>query len=281
MPITGETRLAAVIGDPVRHSRSPAIHNAGYAAAGLDWVFVALPVPAGRGADAVAAMPVLGISGLSVTMPHKADAARACDTLTADARALGVVNTVVLRPDGTIWGDSTDGEGLVRSLADAGLELAGKSVLVVGAGGAARAAVLALDRAGAAVTVTARRPEAADEAAQLAPSARTAGLDAGLGEKFDVVLNATPVGMAGETLPIAAPGSGQWAVDLIYHPAQTPFLAAAATRGARVVGGLGMLVHQAVLGFEAMTGHPAPLAAMRAAAEQPPPALNPETTPPQ
>ena len=84
MPITGETRLAAVIGDPVRHSRSPAIHNAGYAAVGLDWVFVALPVPAGQGTTAVAAMPVLGISGLSVTMPHKADAARACDD--ADGR---------------------------------------------------------------------------------------------------------------------------------------------------------------------------------------------------
>lgn len=270
MPITGETRLAAVIGDPVRHSRSPAIHNAGYAAAGLDWVFVALPVPPNRGGDAVSAMPVLGISGLSVTMPHKADAARACDTLTVDATALGVVNTVVLRPDGTIWGDSTDGEGLVRSLTDAGLEVAGTSVLVVGAGGAARAAVLALGRAGAAVTVTARRLEAAEEAANLAPAARAARWDAGLGEKFDVVLNATPVGMAGETLPISAPGSGQWAVDLIYQPAETPFLAAAAARGARVVGGLGMLVHQAVLGFEAMTGHPAPLAAMRAAAALPP-----------
>jgi shikimate dehydrogenase len=268
--VTGETRLAAVIGDPVRHSRSPAIHNAGYAAAGLDWVFVALPVPAGRGAAAVAAMPVLGISGFSVTMPHKADAARACDTLTADATALGVVNTVVLRDDGTTWGDSTDGEGLVRSLVDAGLDVGGLRVLVVGAGGAARAAVLALGRAGAAITVTARRPEAAEAAAQLGPDASVAVLGPGLGEKFDVVLNATPVGMAGEPPPISAPGSGQWAVDLIYHPAETPFLAAAAARGAQVVGGLGMLVHQAVLGFETMTGHPAPLAAMRAAAEIPP-----------
>ncbi len=125
MAITGETRLAAVIGDPVRHSRSPAIHNAGYAAAGLDWVFLALAVPAGRGAEAVAAMPVLGIAGFSVTMPHKADAAGACDELSADAAALGVVNTVVLREDGTIWGDSTDGEGLIRSLTDAGLDVAG------------------------------------------------------------------------------------------------------------------------------------------------------------
>jgi shikimate dehydrogenase len=270
MAITGETRLAAVIGDPVRHSRSPAIHNAGYAAAGLDWVFLALAVPAGRGADAVAAMPVLGIAGLSVTMPHKADAAGACDELSADAAALGVVNTVVLREDGTIWGDSTDGEGLIRSLTEAGLEVGGLRVLVVGAGGAARASVLALGRAGAAVTVTARRPEAAAAAADLALDGNVAPFDPALGRDFDVVLNATPMGMAGETLPIATPGRGQWGVDLIYHPAETPFLAAAAANGAWVVGGLGMLVHQAVLGFEAMTGHPAPLAEMRAAAGMPP-----------
>ncbi len=275
MTMTGETRLAAVIGDPVRHSRSPAIHNAGYEAAGLDWVFVALPVPAGRGADAVAAMPVLGIAGFSVTMPHKADAARACDALSADATTLAVVNTVVLREDGSLWGDSTDGEGLVRSLVDAGLDVAGRRVLVVGAGGAARASVLALGRAGATVTVTARRPEAAAAAASLAPGAAVAALDEGLGEQFDVVVNATPVGMAGESLPIAPPGPGRWAVDLIYHPAETPFLAAAAARGARVVGGLGMLVHQAALGFEAMTGHPAPLVAMRAAAGMPPPERHP------
>ena len=97
MSVTGATRLAAVIGDPVRHSRSPVIHNAAYAAAGLDWVFVALEVRAGAGYDAVRAMPVLGLGGLSVTMPHKADAARACDELSADATALEVVNTVVLR----------------------------------------------------------------------------------------------------------------------------------------------------------------------------------------
>jgi shikimate dehydrogenase len=264
--ITGETRLAAVIGDPVRHSRSPAIHNAAYAAAGLDWVFVALPVPAGLGRDAVRAMPVLGLCGLSVTMPHKADAAQACDELTEDAQRLAVVNTVVRRDDGTLRGDSTDGEGLLRSLTDAGLDPAGCSVLVVGAGGAARAAVLALGRAGAKVSVAARRPEAGADAAALADGATAVALTDGIGAGFDVVLNATPLGMTGETLPVTVPGAGQWAVDLIYHPEETPFLAAARANGARVVGGLGMLVHQAALGFEAMTGRAAPLAAMQAAA---------------
>jgi shikimate dehydrogenase len=268
MKVTGETRLAAVIGDPVRHSRSPRIHNAAYAATGLDWVFVAFEVRAGRGYDAVRAMPVLGISGLSVTMPHKADAARACDELTPDAAALQVVNTVVLREDGSLWGDSTDGAGLVRSLTDAGLDVDGRAVLLLGAGGAARAAVVALGRAGARLTVTARRAEAAADAAGLMPDARPAALDAVSIADFDVIVNATPLGMAGEPLPVDAPGTGQWAVDLVYHPAVTPFLAAAGAAGAQVVGGLGMLVHQAAIGFEAMTGRSAPLEEMKLAAAQ-------------
>jgi shikimate dehydrogenase len=266
MGISGQTRLAAVIGDPVRHSRSPAIHNAAYAAAGLDWVFVAFPVPAGQGEAAVRAMPVLGIAGLSVTMPHKADAAKACDVLSDDAAALGVVNTVVLHDDGTLAGDSTDGPGFLAGLADAGLDPAGLDVLVLGAGGAARAVVLALGRAGARVTVAARRPEAAADTAALVAGATATGIGPDTGRGCDVVVNATPLGMAGEVLPVVAPGPGQWAVDLVYHPEDTPFLAAAAAAGARTVGGLGMLVHQAALGFAAMTGHPAPLEAMWAGA---------------
>jgi len=264
--ISGETRLAAVIGDPVRHSRSPAIHNAAYAATGLDRVFLALEVPDGRGFDAVRSMPVLGIDGFSVTMPHKADAARACDELSPDASALGSVNTVVRR-DGSLWGDSTDGEGLLRSLADAALDVAGRTVLLLGAGGAARASALALGRAGARVTVAARRPDAARTAAALAPGADAIDLGAAVSGDFEVVLNATPLGMGGEILPVEPPFPGQWAVDLIYHPSDTPFLAAARARGAHCVGGIGMLVHQAALGFEAMTGVPAPLEVMRRAAQ--------------
>ncbi|MEZ5408763.1 MAG: hypothetical protein R2761_12110 [Acidimicrobiales bacterium] len=122
---TGSTRLAAVIGDPVRHSLSPTIHNAAFAALGLDWVYVALPVAAGRGGEAVAAMRVLGIDGLSVTMPHKAAVAAAVDRRTAVAERLGVVNCVFTDGDELV-GDSTDGDGFVRSLAhDNGLSLTG------------------------------------------------------------------------------------------------------------------------------------------------------------
>lgn len=272
--ITGATRLAGVIGDPVRHSRSPAIHNAGYAAAGLDWVYVALPVPAGHGFEAVRAMPLLGIAGLNVTMPHKADAAAACDTSSADAAALGAVNTVVAREDGSLYGDSTDGEGFLRSLGDAGLDPAGRRVLVLGAGGAARAVVLALGRVGAGVTVAARRPEAADAAAALAPDGIGIvfgpAVEAALG-RCDVLVNATPLGMAGEPVPteLAGIGPGHWVVDLVYAPSATPLLRAAAGAGAGTVGGLGMLVHQAALAFEQFTGVAAPLEAMRRAAGGP------------
>ncbi len=278
--IGAQTRVAGVIGDPVRHSASPALHNAAYAALGLDYVYVAFPVPAGRGADAVRAMPVLGLVGLNVTMPHKADAARACDDLSTDARALGAVNTVVLRPDGRVFGDSTDGEGFLRSLHDDGVDPAGRSVVVLGAGGAARAVVLALGRAGAHVVVAARRDDAARDAAELAPGGEGRGVDglASCVASFDIVVNATPLGMRGESPPFDpdALTPRHAVVDLVYHPAETPLLAAARARGVRVASnGLGMLIHQAALAFRAMTGHEAPLEAMRAALAQAPDATSP------
>lgn len=263
--ISGTTRVAAVIGDPIRHSRSPAIHNAAYAATGLDWVLVALEVHGGRGYEAVRAAPALGLAGLSVTMPHKADAARACHTLAPDAATLGAVNTVVVHPDGTLRGASTDGEGWLRAVGEGGLDVAGRHVLVLGAGGAARAVVLALGRRGARVTVAARDPEAAAAAAALADG-RAVPLGLADPAGVDVVVNATPLGMHGEEVPVRTPARGQWAVDLVYEPAETPFLRAAAAAGARTVGGLGMLVHQAALAFELMTGRPAPLDVMRDAA---------------
>jgi shikimate dehydrogenase len=260
---TGSTALYAVIGDPVRHSLSPVLHNAAFAALGVDAVYVALTVPAGAGADAVRAMSTLGIRGLNVTMPHKADAAAACDELTGDAARLGVANTVTLLDDGRLVGDSTDGEGFVRSLLDEGIDPAGRRVAVLGAGGAARAVVLALGRRGAEVTVWARRPAAAAAAAELAPGAT-------VGEPppdADLVVNATPVGMDGRSLPWPVDRLAPSAVlvDLVYHPAPTPWLAAGWAAGRRTVGGLGMLLHQAALADVRWTGRPAPIEAMRAA----------------
>jgi shikimate dehydrogenase len=272
MTIDGETKVTGVIGDPVGHSRSPAILNAAYREAGLNWVYVAFPAPAGQGADAVKAAPALGLVGLSVTMPHKADAAWACDELTPDAAALGAVNVVTVAEHGRLLGASTDGEGFVRSVRDEGLDPAGLDVLVAGAGGAARAIVLALGGAGARVTVAARRLPQAEAAAGLVPGGQAVTLsdvDPGV---FALVVNATPLGMQGEAGPLPADrlNSGQLVVDTVYHPMETPFLAAARARGIRGANGLGMLVHQAALAFELWTGVDAPLAAMRAAAAEAP-----------
>lgn len=258
-----------MIGDPVRHSRSPAIHNAAFASRGLDWVFVAFPVAAGHGADAVAAMRTLRIAGLSVTMPHKSAVAAACDDLSPTAAALGAVNTVVHR-DGRIRGEATDGDGLVAALGDHGIALAGTQVLVLGAGGAARAIVEALGRAGARVTVAARRPEAAARAASLAPGADPAGFTA-LEDRVaaaDVVVNATPIGMRGEPPPFdpAVLTARQFVYDAVYHPSPTPLIEAARARGVPCADGLGMLVHQAALAFTLWTGEPAPLDVMFEAA---------------
>ena len=265
--VTGSTRVAGVIGDPIRHSRSPAIHNAAFAEAGLDWVFLAFEVPRGQGAHALEAMRTLGLGGLSVTMPHKQDAAWKCDRLTPDATVLGAVNTVVPTEQGLL-GASTDGEGFLRSVRDHDVDPAAGPALVLGAGGAARAIALALAQAGAAVTVAARRLDAAETVAGLAAGADAATLAACDPGAYALVVNATPLGMQGEAPAIdpARLNPGQFVVDTVYHPMETPLLAAARARGISCTNGLGMLVHQAALAFELWTGLDAPLDVMRAAA---------------
>lgn len=271
-PITGATRVAGVIGDPVRHSLSPVLHNAAYQTMGLDWAYVAFEVPDGATKDALEAMRTLGLAGLSVTMPHKTAAAHACDELSDDAATLLSVNTVTA-VDGRLAGSSTDGEGFLRSLADAGVDPSGQSVLLLGAGGAARAVSLALGRAGAEVRVCARNPAAAAE---------TAGLGRGSMEPWEdrhacalisrIVVNATPIGMAGrdpDGMPIDPDQikPAHTYVDLVYHPLETNFLRVARERSGDPVDGLGMLVHQAALQVERWTGFDAPVDAMRTAAK--------------
>jgi shikimate dehydrogenase len=265
--ITGATRVVGVIGDPVEHSRSPAMHNAAFDALDLDWVYVALPVPRGEGAAAVRSVRALGLAGLNVTMPHKPDAATACDELAPAAAALGAVNTVVVGGDGALVGQSTDGDGFLRALGDEGVVLAGRRCVVLGAGGAARAIAHALGGAGADVTVSARREDAARSAAALAPGGTAIGFGDVPVETFDLVVNATPLGMRGEPPPFdpAHLRAGQFIYDTVY-PAETPLLAAARAGGAGAAGGLGMLVHQGALSFELWTGCTPPLDVMRAAA---------------
>jgi shikimate dehydrogenase len=274
-PIGGTTRVVGVIGDPVSHTRSPAIFNAAFAAAGLDWVYVAFPARAGEGTHAVHAARTLGLAGLNVTMPHKADAAWACDELTPDASVLGSVNVVTVTDAGRLIGDSTDGAGFVRAVHDRGFEPAGRQALVLGAGGAGRSIALALAAEGAQVTIAARRLDAAESAAGLiagrglaAGAARLELVDPGA---YALVVNATPLGMQGEDGPVDTGRlhPGQLVVDTVYHPAETPFLAAARERGATTSNGLGMLVHQAALAFTRWTGVEPPTPVMLAAAEAP------------
>lgn len=271
--ISGSTRLAAVIGDPVRHSLSPAIHNAAFDALDLDWAYLALPVAAGDGGKAVEAMRVLAIDGLSVTMPHKAAVVEAADRLTPAAEALGVANCL-FRQDGMIVADSTDGDGFVASFAaDFGVDVTGLRVLVVGAGGAARSIIEAVGRAGAAEVVVANRSRERAEVAASLTSAGSVGSadDPRLVASVDVIVNATAIGMAGgpaeNGIPVPADAiqAGQRVVDIVYQPRRTPLLAAAEARGAETADGVGMLVHQAALAFTRWTGQPAPVEAMAAA----------------
>jgi shikimate dehydrogenase len=271
--LSATTTVAAVIGSPVRHSLSPAIHNAGFAAAGLDWAFVAFEVVPGGGAAALGAMRSLGLGGLSVTMPHKDDVAAAADLRSPTVERLGAANCVVPTGDGRLRAENTDGGGFVASLRDAGIEPDDLRCCVVGAGGAARAVVLALAEAGAAeVSVVNRTPANAERAAGLAGAAGrvVAGDDAARAVAgADLVVNATPIGMGDDASTPIDPrrlGAGQVVADLVYYPLDTPFLQAAASAGCRTVDGLGMLVHQAALAFEAWTGEAAPVEAMRAAA---------------
>ncbi len=278
---SGSTRVAGVIGDPVEHSLSPVLHNSAFAALGIDWVYVAFRVLRGQGGAAVAAMKVLDIGGLSVTMPHKADVAAAVDRLGPVAGRLGVANTVRWSRnsvDAELVGESTDGAGFIDSLADEGFDPRGRSCVVLGAGGAARAVTLALGSAGArSVTVIGRRPDAARGCADLAgPAGRPiAGGDReGLRDSVtdaDLVVNATPAGMGQDrSVPFDLDPRwltpGHFVSDLVYAPAVTVLLAASRARGATASNGLGMLIHQAARQVELWTGHPAPLEAMSAAA---------------
>lgn len=273
------TRVVGVIGDPVRHSLSPALHNAAFAALGLDWAYLAFPVPAGQAAGALSGVRALGLDGLSVTMPHKGAVVAFVDHLSPTAARLSAANTVVRR--GTrLAGESTDGDGFVAALRmDEGWEPAGRRCLLLGTGGAARAIALALGQAGAAeVAVVGRRPDAAEVTAELAGRAgRTARPDEA--DHADLIVNATPVGMSGivgldrESVPripfemdLDRLGRGQLVVDLVYSPAVTPLLDGARRQGAATANGLGMLIHQAALQFRLWTGEDPPLEVMSAAA---------------
>lgn len=288
--ITGKTRLVGLLGWPVAHSKSPLIHNAAFAALGLDWLYVPLPAPPARLAEAVRGLAALGFAGANVTIPHKEAILPLLDRLDPEAELSGAVNTIVVEGSGLV-GYATDGAGFVESLREAtGRDPAGMTVLLLGAGGAARGVAAGLARAGAARLLIANRTVpralalARGLAARLGPASAAAPRVEGLALEpaalaphlpaVDLVIQATAVGMAGGPDPAGAPPldlarlrAGVVVADLVYAPAVSPFLAAAAAAGHETLGGLGMLLHQGALAFERWTGRAAPLAAMRAALE--------------
>jgi shikimate dehydrogenase len=262
----GGRRRAAVIGHPVAHSRSPAMHMAAYRALGLDWEYTAIDVPPAQLGAFIGGLDAGGFAGVNVTIPHKQAVLDLCDELSGDARRGGSVNTVLVR-DGRLRGETTDGAGLLWALGS--IEPA--DALVLGAGGAARAAVAALTAAGWRVAVSARRPEAAAElgvAVQPWPPEEAATL----------VVNATPMGQREAGPGPGQPGPGPIAVellgpgmvvcDLAYRGDGMPtaLIEAAVAHGARAVDGLDVLVGQGIVAFELLTGIAAPVEVMRAAA---------------
>ena len=271
-----ETACYGVIGHPVSHSMSPAIHNAAFTAAGVDGVYLPLPIQPGREnfnrfMDALLARPQLDWRGLSVTIPHKEDAlayvgAGACDELAA---RIGAINTMTIDADGSLRGDNTDYAAAIDALCDAmGIareDLSGRTVAVLGAGGAARAIVAALAHYGATVTIYNRTVSRA-EALGSEFGARAESIESADALQAEIVINCTPIGMHSHSdiSPLSAIPTGVSVVfDTIYNPIETPLLAQARQAGCHVVSGLDMFVNQAVAQFEIWTDRPAPRPVMR------------------
>lgn len=275
--ISGQTNLVGVVGSPVRHSASPLMHNAAFDALGLDWRYFAFEVLPTAGPGIVEAMRTLQLRGLNITMPHKDSVANSADRLTPTAVALQTCNTLYWDND-EIVGHSTDGDGYVNAFkSQSDLALAGASIAVLGTGGAARSIVEALGRNQVRHIVVAGRDNSkAETAAALAPQAEACTFnDHDVIARSDLIINATSVGMIGGADPGGIPlpkriiNHNHTVSDIVYHPRETPLLAAAAGQGAHVVGGIGMLAHQAALSFSLWTGEIAPIEVMIAQIERP------------
>ena len=264
--------MFCVLGHPVVQSVSPAMHNAALAQMGLDGVYVAFDVTPEGLADAVRGLQALGIGGINCTIPHKEALLPLMDELSEEAAFIGAVNTIVFS-EGRRIGHNTDAPGFLASLRAEGADPAGKEVLVLGAGGSARAVVVALARSGARVTVANRTVERAEElASQLnakfhANAVRAVELRAEvLGPTVagaDIIVNTTSLGMNPHSegmpeLPVDRIRPDAFVYDLIYNPLETRLLREARQRGARGAHGAGMLARQGALALELWTGRPAP-----------------------
>lgn len=274
--ITPRTRLCALIGNPVGHSLSPAIHNAAFAATNQDFVYVASPVVDVEGA--LAGMRALeNFRGMSITIPHKIEAMKYVDEISAADRAIGSINTVI-HQDGKLIGLGTDGPGALKALVDAGVNLAGKRVLILGCGGAARAIAFTLALRGKLaemIMLDINQTMLAELTADLrsGTECRISGAVLNAAEittamaRAEVIIQCTPIGMHPKVDATLIPADlfrqGQVVFDAVYNPLETRLLREARAAGLQTISGVEMFINQAVLQFEQFTGVTAPSAVMR------------------
>jgi shikimate dehydrogenase len=278
MAISGKTQVCGVIGDPIAHTLSPAMHNAAFKHLKLDFVFLAFKVTAADLENAMHGMRGLGIRGLNITMPHKTAIIRYLANLDSNVEFLGSANTI-LNDAGKLFGFNTDGSGALHALRESGVNPEGKNVLLLGAGGAAKAIAYSLAQDAGALCILNRVPEKAAVLADalnrvlgkevvggaLSPSAVQKNL-----QDADILVNATSVGMHPHVdQSLVAP---QWlkpdlaVMDIVYNPVETKLAKVAKAAGAHVISGVEMLLYQGAVSFQIWTGHAAPIEVMRAAA---------------
>ncbi|GAA3407611.1 shikimate dehydrogenase [Paenibacillus hodogayensis] len=269
------TVMHGVFGDPIKHSKSPVMHNRAFRELGLNAAYAAFHIKPGQLKDAVAGIRAMQFRGVNVTIPHKLEVMDYLDDIHEDARAIGAVNTIV-NDDGKLTGFNTDGIGYVRSLKEeAGFAVAGKKVLMLGAGGAARGVAYALAKEGAAsVRIANRTVSKAEELAEaIRPFAPAEGMSyeaiADVRDEIDLIVHNTEVGMHPKVDEVLIDTSwfheGLTVSDIVYNPLVTRLLREAEAKGAKTHGGLGMFVYQGAYAFEYWTGREAPIAAMREA----------------
>ena len=273
--ISGKTKVCGIIGDPIEHTMSPVMHNAAFKELGMDYRYLPFHVRAADLGAAIGGLRALNLRGLNVTIPHKTAVIPFLDKLDPSAERIDAVNTIV-NDDGVLTGYNTDAAGFLQALLEKGIEPAGKSVAILGAGGAARGISFILAERGAHPVILNRHPDRAEELARRMARAlkkevkalplSEANLAAALAEA-DILVNTTSVGMVpgNEDTPVPAKllGPGLVVFDIVYNPIKTRLLREAEAAGARTIGGLAMLVWQGALAFEKWTGRKAPVNLMR------------------